>query len=520
MVAIPSKHASRCTLVPAVTGPRLQAGDILAIGVMPRECRVERLVKGGRSCVVSVAAMPGNRPFTVTTEYALRHRRRAPRLPQTGAMLALLRRGEAPRPCVIRSAAAEGHIDAVDRQGHNALLLAATHGLCATTAALLAHGSRADFAEPVHGETAMIRAARHGHHLVVDVLLEAVCDMDHQSFTGMSALMEASAEGHTLCVARLLHHGADVALRETSTGSRHDALRLALSAHERKPQASSHILSVKMLAGYGSNAAALAAPGGIGTVKGASTEVAAWLQRSRAWGTPLHHIDGMSPARARQLLREGADVHARLNAGAPSPLEVAEKALTAQQVVAQDTSPPDARIPQLGVNGRPSAARANSQAAEDGGGVLSRCGAATGLAERSEPTVAQCGGGVDTAVEAASEVVRASRGWSPLNATLFPREVRTQAAELAKFGWRLSRQHGGASHAFALWDLWVWLVMPLCLTREPWLARPDDAPEIRLHLANAARAGGDCRRESCPCAEASCHEHVLDRWDDDIAELS
>ena len=45
-------------------------------------------------------------------------------------------------------------------------------------------------------------------------------------------------------------------------------------------------------------------------------ELVAWLRATDSW-TPLHHLEQLTPKRARALLRGGADLHA----GAPSPLE-------------------------------------------------------------------------------------------------------------------------------------------------------------------------------------------------------
>ena len=45
-------------------------------------------------------------------------------------------------------------------------------------------------------------------------------------------------------------------------------------------------------------------------------ELAAWLRATDGW-TPLHHLEQLTPKRARALLRGGAALHA----GAPSPLE-------------------------------------------------------------------------------------------------------------------------------------------------------------------------------------------------------
>ena len=61
-------------LVPASTGPRLQSGDLLLIG--GRQCRVKSLLKNKAVCCIVHGT---GRDFTVTPEYALLHRCRAPR---------------------------------------------------------------------------------------------------------------------------------------------------------------------------------------------------------------------------------------------------------------------------------------------------------------------------------------------------------------------------------------------------------------------------------------------------------
>ena len=40
-------------------------------------------------------------------------------------------------------------------------------------------------------------------------------------------------------------------------------------------------------------------------------DIVAWLVSSRQWSTPLHHLTILTAARARALLRAGADLHAR-----------------------------------------------------------------------------------------------------------------------------------------------------------------------------------------------------------------
>ena len=111
----------RALLVPAATGPRLQHGDLLLIG--GRQCRVRSLLK---SKAVARCIHGVGRDFSVTMDYALAHRCRAPRtVTRTNGLLAALRKGLAPDDAILAAAAAEGHLDAVDRHGSGALLLAA-----------------------------------------------------------------------------------------------------------------------------------------------------------------------------------------------------------------------------------------------------------------------------------------------------------------------------------------------------------------------------------------------------------
>ena len=49
-----------------------------------------------------------------------------------------------------------------------------------------------------------------------------------------------------------------------------------------------------------------------------------WLDHTHGWCTPLHHLDLISPARARNLLRSGADVRAAIEGG-PTPLSLASE---------------------------------------------------------------------------------------------------------------------------------------------------------------------------------------------------
>lgn len=271
--------ASVPALTPVATGPRLQVGDILVIG--SRECRVESILRGGRTAVVVPADHVPARPFQVSSTYAMRHRRSAPRLPHTAATINALRKGIEPPGALLNSAIKERLLDAVDRQGQTALLLAARHGHCAVVEALLSHCACVDFA-PVGGETALIQAARHGHEHVVAALLNARCAIDAIGLAnGRSALLEASAAGHLDVCLRLLARGANVHIRER-TRARHDALDLAIAC--------GRLGVAKKLACWGDNAHALSRRR-LGLCPSVTTAgMSDWLRRSASWGTALHHV--------------------------------------------------------------------------------------------------------------------------------------------------------------------------------------------------------------------------------------
>ena len=108
---------------------------------------------------------------------------------------------------LLRAAAAEGIIDAVDRATQTALHLAAQRGLKAAVRVLLELGSRVDFAD-AEGEAALAKAARGGHTGCVALLLDAGAAPDATSGGGHTALMCACAKGRRECVALLLRRGA------------------------------------------------------------------------------------------------------------------------------------------------------------------------------------------------------------------------------------------------------------------------------------------------------------------------
>ena len=62
-----------------------------------------------------------------------------------------------------------------------------------------------------------------------------------------------------------------------------------------------------------------------------------WLALSRHW-MPLHHLEALSPERARALLRAGADLHLKPKPDVPSPLERAQQLLSAESVSSSNTA--------------------------------------------------------------------------------------------------------------------------------------------------------------------------------------
>jgi len=117
----------------------------------------------------------------------------------------------------------------------------------------------------------------------------------------------------------------------------------------------------------------------------------AWVLETSRWSTQLHHLEVIPPARVRQLLAGGADVHASDGSGdgAPTPLGLA-RALLAR----------------------------------------------------------------DPAHEGASLVVAAAAPSSRTNHALFPAHARVRAAELLRLGQLLVREARFAGDEVALLDVW------------------------------------------------------------------
>lgn len=80
--------------------------------------------------------------------------------------------------------------------------------------ALLAHGARVD-ARDRYGQTALMLAAHRGHEAVIGVLVDAGADLNVTAKYGLSALMLAVVGGHVACARAIARAGADRTLRGT-----------------------------------------------------------------------------------------------------------------------------------------------------------------------------------------------------------------------------------------------------------------------------------------------------------------
>lgn len=61
-----------------------------------------------------------------------------------------------------------------------------------------------------HGRTALIKASKHGHLDIVQLLIERGADVNARDNRGTNALYWASSKGHTAIVEELITHQSDV----------------------------------------------------------------------------------------------------------------------------------------------------------------------------------------------------------------------------------------------------------------------------------------------------------------------
>jgi ankyrin repeat protein len=273
----------------------------------------------------------------------------------------------------------EGHTDTVSvllaaradvnrrRGGHTPtpLLIATDSGHDRIASALLAAGAAVDDADE-DGETALLKAASHGLETTVAALLSLGASVNESNGAGASPMYMACREGHLRCVQLLSSYGATRVA--TISGMQQEMVHVARRA--------------------------------------GAMHVAAWLEGSVRWATPLHHLSVIDAARARELLRGGASIYVGdgLGLSGDTPHQIAM-----------------------------------------------RVHAAGGAGEGT----------------AAALVLRAAERWSPATHELFPRAVRMRAVEVMLLCCRLARSVAHGAHSGALFDALVDRMIPELLARKP-----------------------------------------------------
>ena len=139
-----------------------------------------------------------------------------------------------------------------------------------------------DSAQFGSSRTPLHLAAVHGHRMVARLLLTAGAEPDVADEDGVTPLLLAADLGHLPLVQLLSLHGA----KRSPPGSKLGSAEFMGSHHN---------------------------------------DVREWLQRTRSWCSPLHHLELLGVSQVRALLRSGAALHARSRSGAQSPLELARQ---------------------------------------------------------------------------------------------------------------------------------------------------------------------------------------------------
>ena len=91
---------------------------------------------------------------------------------------------------------------------------AVREGDFAAAKALLESGAEID-ARDRYGQTALMLAAHHGHQALVELLIESGANLDVTAKYGLSALMLSVISGHRAIAEKLLRAGANRMLRGT-----------------------------------------------------------------------------------------------------------------------------------------------------------------------------------------------------------------------------------------------------------------------------------------------------------------
>ena len=215
--------------------------------------------------------------------------------------------------CVTALLEARAEVDAANEQGETALMRAAKQGHEMCVVELIGAGADVDAADE-DGWTSLMRAAQHGHQTCVTALIGAGSDVDAVvEGQGWTPLMMAVQNGFACCARALLEAKADV----DATKEDDDYCALVLACE------GGHHQCVRLLMSYMAYHPFAMYPECIENLFVSSEEMRQWVGEAAQWSSPLHFVDVNPPERTTSLLRDGANVHARLGNGLPTPLDVA-----------------------------------------------------------------------------------------------------------------------------------------------------------------------------------------------------
>lgn len=296
---------------------------------------------------------------------------------------------------------ADVQVDLAKTTGATPLFIASWKGHV-DVASLLVDAGASTNAETDDGVTPLLIACRNGHVEIARLLLASGAEVDAAANDGSTALLLACAEGHLEATRVLLGAGAPV---DAATDGGYTPMLVA--CHQ------GHLSIVQLLSLHGADREPLDGERTAESVAASSgapsaAVVVAWLQHSRDWSSPLHHLELLTGPQARALLRGGARLGARARSDAPSPIEMARSLMQ---------KPP-------GTPGR----------------------------------------------DAAKLVVSAAEPWSPMTHQLWPAAARERASSLVREGLGLadiSMWLGLYSpEASAVMDTWREVLVPASMTRD------------------------------------------------------
>lgn len=204
--------------------------------------------------------------------------------------------------------AAGADANELDDHGSTPLMWASDYGRPEIVEVLLSDPSLVDVDCPDRrmGRTALHAAAVCGHLDIVELLLASGAATDRTDHDGRTPLHLAADYNDVRIAAALLEAGAKP--------DRHEPHTLGL-LHFGAMQG--YMELVQLLCAFGAVRQGFEAEE---AERCGHPELAAWLAATADCTTQLHYLELVPPARARDLLRDGADVFAARSPGAVSPL--------------------------------------------------------------------------------------------------------------------------------------------------------------------------------------------------------